>query len=116
MAAVDRLAAAAVRRRVAAGLRPLQTDLAVSVDELRHDPSGVPDDLLVGIRPPPVGPADRGRLRAALPVVPAATAAPPAAGAASLRSLPARRPARRDRIDRKSVVSGKSGSVSVNLV
>src|ERR1700749_724128 len=54
------------------GLRRLQDHSAISSTQRRHGPRRVQDDILVGMEPPAARTRDRGRLSAAVPLVPVA--------------------------------------------
>ena len=60
----------------AGGIRQIPADPAIQTAERRDEPRRVQDDLPVGIHPPPVGPADRVRLPAAVRLFPGAPADP----------------------------------------
>ena len=102
VAAGDRHTAAALDRGLGRGVREVSADPAIPPPQSRHEPRRIPDDLLVGVRTPPVGPADRFRLCGAVSVLLVARAVAEAAARA-----PRRHPAARLRTGRARLVHGR---------
>ena len=69
MEARHRSPPAAERRGVAGGVRPLQADPAIRQAQSGHDARRLPDDLLLGMGPPPAGARRRRGLHPSGPMV-----------------------------------------------
>src|SRR6185436_2166672 len=98
MEAGDRRAAAAERGSLAGGVRQVQGHSAIQAPQQRHDAARVQDHLLVGMDAPSDGPADRGRIPAAVLVVPNEGLDRTGPALAALDDLRARLAARRGRM------------------
>src|SRR6185437_14317182 len=98
MAAGNRRRAAAHPCGMAAGVRPLQGDPAISRRPPGHGSGAVQTHLLLGISAPALGPAHRRGLRRTVPLVPAARPRLAAARAPIGRAFRARRAAGRARL------------------
>ena len=98
MEAADRHAASPVGGRVEPRVRPVSGDSGIPLHQCRHVAGRVQAHLLLGMVPPAVGPVDRLRLPAALPVVLGDQAHPQGADAQAARAVPARRPSGRHRL------------------